>query len=45
VLRPEILRQAFGVEAYVVTAPDGSCVVVPRITADPPDRDPGAGGC
>jgi iron complex transport system ATP-binding protein len=31
VLRPDFLQQAFGIEADVITAPDGSPVVVPRL--------------
>lgn len=35
VLRGDALRRAFGIEADVVTAPDGSSVVVPRIADSP----------
>lgn len=31
VLDPEVLRRAFGIEADVLTAPDGAALVVPRI--------------
>jgi len=31
VLRPDFLQQAFGIEADVIAAPDGSPVVVPRL--------------
>jgi iron complex transport system ATP-binding protein len=30
VLRPEVLHQAFGIEAQVVAGPDGAPLVVPR---------------
>jgi len=35
VLRPEILRAVFGVEASVIEAPGGARVVVPRLAGDP----------
>jgi len=33
VLRPELLRRAFGIEAQVVPGPDGAPLVVPRLRA------------
>ena len=35
VLRPEILRAVFGVEASIVEAPDGGVVVVPKLGGNP----------
>ena len=34
VIVPELLRQAFGIDADVVTAPDGAPLVVPRLPAE-----------
>jgi hypothetical protein len=31
VLSPDVLRRAFGIEADVMTAPDGAALVVPRM--------------
>jgi iron complex transport system ATP-binding protein len=45
VLRPDVLQEALGIDAYVVDAPDGSRVVVPRLGSVPDRRDPGASGC
>jgi iron complex transport system ATP-binding protein len=41
VLDPDVLERAFGIEADVVRAPDGSPLVVPRLggAARPPSRD------
>ena len=38
-LRPERLRAAFGVDADVITGPDGGLVVVPRVLASPARRE------
>lgn len=38
VLSPELLREGFGIEAELLTASDGSPVVVPRTVAPRPDR-------
>jgi iron complex transport system ATP-binding protein len=38
VLSPELLREGFGIDAELLTASDGSPVVVPRTAAPRPDR-------